>query len=210
MSHETRRHGFRWVGVLRSCLAKAIVSGARQCEARRYLRLAAGMYRWARAISPLHTDPTLTTMIGCAYAEVLVQLECWNTAIAVYTQVTEHNPNHAVAWFRLSGLLAHVRGYEAAIDSYLAAVRCDPTRQWFYHPLLWDVLATTGQLPRLEADLITVLDRRGETMSLSRTRRYSTEFSRSADTSGKNERGGGGLSSGDVRSPGAKRSTVSR
>lgn len=164
MSHETRRHGFRWVGVLRSRLAKAIVSVARQCEARQYLRLAAGMYRWALAISPLHTDPTLTTTIGCAYAEVLVQLERWDAAIDAYTQVTEYDPDHAVAWFRLSGLLAHVRGYEAAIDSYLEAVRCDPTRQWFYHPLLWDILATTGQLPRLEADLITVLDRRGETM----------------------------------------------
>ena len=102
--------------------------------------------------------------IGCAYGAVLMQLERWDAAIEAYTQVTRRDPNHAEARFQLAGLLAHLRGYDAAIESYLEAVRCDPTRPWCYHSPLWDVLASTNQLPRLQENLSTLLDQRGETM----------------------------------------------
>ena len=157
-------HQYMLVDTSRSRLAGLLAELAQRCQSQNFLRCAAGLYRWAIAVVPAKAPTPSASAIGCAYGAVLMQLEHWETALQAYTQVTKLDRNHPEAWFRTAGLLAHLQGHEAASDSYLEAVRCDPTRQWFYHSLLWEVLTTTDQLPRLEADLRALLDQRGAIM----------------------------------------------
>jgi len=152
------------IDTLRSRLASLLAGLAHRCRSQNFLQFSAWVYRWAIAIVPTKASISCASAIGCAYGAVLMQLERWEAALQVYTQVTTIDRDHPEAWFRIAGLLAHLEGYAAASDSYREAVRCDPTRQWFYHGLLWDVLATTEQFPRLEADLRALLDQRGATM----------------------------------------------
>ncbi|MGD1902155.1 MAG: sulfotransferase domain-containing protein [Geitlerinemataceae cyanobacterium] len=145
-----------WLRPLRSRLAASLTQRAQTWERSRPL-WANWCYRLAIALLPTaarHRD----------YANLCVSLGLWDSAIVLYQRATDCDPDDGEAWLKLAGLLDRQHGAEFALESYLEAVRCNPTRQWFYHKKLWEVLEATEALSRLADFFQTTLDRESERM----------------------------------------------
>jgi len=146
-----------WLNPLRSRLASVLTRWARAWESRHRSR-SVWIYRLAIALD------SRVSARHCALANLYTDLNQWERAIASYRRATDCDRGNSEAWLKLARLLDRQHGAAAAIDSYLEAVRCDPTRQWCYDYKLWEIAEATESLSRCAGYFQDLLDRDGETM----------------------------------------------